>query len=181
MADYKEIPTNFENRAWVYAVMYHNVEIGIWDGHDIKLHDEDFNWDDVVELRIFDGVKELRYIRVGNDLRHRLIDDNNNSPYLTGEDDVYDIDYVMYGEKGSVRAEWTMLEEQRGKALYFPKSLEFKENATTIWLKVRNYLKYNELPTNEAPEKPPLEICDYRFMGFAYHSKETGKKEEVYL
>ena len=85
MLDYREILTNFEGmKAWVYVVMFHNVEIGSWDGRNIKLHDNDFDWENVLELRVFNKDKELRYIRVSDELKCRLIEeDDPNDEYNT--------------------------------------------------------------------------------------------------
>jgi CRISPR-associated protein (TIGR03984 family) len=183
MADYREIPGHFPGKAWVYIVMYHTVEIGLWDGRELNLRDADFSWEDILELRVFDWQKEMRYTRLGKELKLRIADDSGaaQGKLTQGKLTQFDVDYVMYGERAIPEGDWTALSEMRGKPLYFPKILQFNEGQTLLWLKVRNYLRYNKVPVTQAPDQPPLEVVDYRFTGFAYKAKGSNAKEEVRL
>jgi CRISPR-associated protein (TIGR03984 family) len=163
--------------AWAYAVMFHNVEIGLWNGDGINLHDNDFSWDNLAELRVFDAGSELRLARVGDGFRERYIDDKQELP-----EDAFtqDTAYLLYGENVGARDGFGVaLTEARGKELWFPKSFEFG-NIEAMRLKIRHYVRTNPIPTDRAPDKPGIEIYDFRFAGFEYWSK-ADKFEEVRL
>jgi CRISPR-associated protein (TIGR03984 family) len=184
--------------AWVYAVMFHNVEIGLWKGDSIILHDNDFCGDDLTELRVFDDKSELRLVRVGDGFRERYVPDEE----LPKETFTRDAAYFLYGENVGKRDNFGIaLTEARGKELWFPKSLDFG-NITAMRLKIRHYVRTNPIPTDKASDKPPcppasdpiqggiptdkapdkpgIEIYDFRFAGFEYWSK-NNKFEEVRL
>lgn len=173
----EEIKTYYAGKiAWVYAVMFHNVEIGLWKNDSVSLHDNDFNLDDLTELRVFDADSEFRLVRVGNGFRGRHIDDEK----LPEGTFTKDIAYSLYGERvGKSDNFGIALTETRGKELWFPKLLKFG-NITAMKLKIRHYIKTNPIPTDKAPGKPGLDIYDFRFAGFEYYSKEN-KFEEVRL
>jgi CRISPR-associated protein (TIGR03984 family) len=156
--------------------MFHNVEIGLWKDDSINLHDKDFNWGSLTELRVFDAESELRFVRVGDDLRERYLFDEK----LQKNEFTKDTAYSLYGESIGKSDDFGIaLTETRGKELWFPKSLEFG-NITAMRLKIRHYVRTNPIPTNKAPEAPGIEIYDFRFAGFEYRLK-ADKFEEVRL
>jgi CRISPR-associated protein (TIGR03984 family) len=157
--------------------MFDNVEIGLWKNDSISLHDEDFSWDNLVELRIFDAGSELRLVRVGDSFRERYIDDTEEFPKDAFPQDTA---YLLYGENVAKSAGFGIaLTEMRGKELWFPKSIEFGD-IKAMRLKIRHYIRTNPIPTDRAPDKPGIEICDFRFAGFEYLSK-ADEFEEVRL
>jgi CRISPR-associated protein (TIGR03984 family) len=163
--------------AWVYAVMFNNVEIGLWKNDGISLHDDDFSWDNLTELRVFDAGTELRLVRVGDSFRERYVDDEKE---LSQDTFTQDTAYFLYGENVGKRDKFGIaLTEIRGKELWFPKSLEFG-SVKTMRLKIRQYARTNLIPTDKAPDKPGIEIYDFRFVGFEYWSK-ANEFEEVRL
>jgi CRISPR-associated protein (TIGR03984 family) len=163
--------------AWLYAVMFHNVEIGLWKNDNISLHDNDFMWEDLTELRVFDDKSELRLVRVGDNFCERYISDNEK---LIENEFTQDTAYSLYGEYvGKRDAFGIALTETRGKELWFPKALEFGD-ITAMRLKIRHYVRTNSILTDKAPDKPGIEIYDFRFTGFEYRSK-ANEFEEVRL
>jgi len=177
------IKATFFSNAWAYTVMYHGVAIGTWRASEQKLdfcNEADFCWDDVLELRVFDttdGIhKELRFVRnEDGELLSRDSDKYNNNvdyeEYKTGDTAEYlvqDTHYLMYGTDATDGEDgWTILTEDRGGSVYFPKALDFKKDESIVmWLGIRNYLRFTE--------DLRLEVCDYAFMGF---KKGLGKQE----
>jgi CRISPR-associated protein (TIGR03984 family) len=157
--------------------MFDNVEIGLWKNDDISLHDDDFSWNNLTELRVFDASSELRLVRVGDSFRERYIDDEKELPENTFTQDTA---YFLYGENVGKRDNFGIaLTELRGKELWLPKSLEFG-HVKAMQLKIRHYVRTNPIPTDRAPDKPGIEIYDFRFAGFEYWST-AEKFEEVRL
>jgi CRISPR-associated protein (TIGR03984 family) len=158
--------------------MFHNVEIGLWKDNGISLHDNDFSWDSLVELRVFDANSEFRMVRAGAGFSERYIDDEEKLPKDTFTRDTA---YSLYGEDVDKSDNFGIaLTETRGKELWFPKSIEFGDNIVAMRLKIRHYGRTNPSPTDSAPDKPGIEIFDFRFAGFEYWS-QTDKFEEVRL
>jgi CRISPR-associated protein (TIGR03984 family) len=156
--------------------MFRSVEIGLWKNDSVGLHDNDFSWDVLTELRVFDAYSELRLVRAGDGFLERYVDDND----LPEGTFTKDAEYLLYGEKVGKRDGFGIaLTETRGKELWFPKSPEFG-SITAMRLKIRHYARTNPIPTDKAPDKPGIEIYDFRFAGFEYWSK-AGKFEEVRL
>jgi len=168
-------------KAWAYAVFFDAVAIGCWDGAQLVFH-QPIVYDDenVLELRVFDGSKELRCVRLPDgDLAERLMNDETGSPQ---DKDVSDLYYAVYGEKNDpVSDGWSERVEQRGGSLFFPADLDPKD--TNLWLKIRNYLSYVPVPVGEAGKgnddiefgKGTLSVTDYRFAGFFLDNE--GKQE----
>jgi CRISPR-associated protein (TIGR03984 family) len=157
--------------------MFHNVEIGIWKNNSINLRDNDFSWDNLTELRVFDADSELRLVRADDSFRERYIDDKE---VLQKNTFTRDTAYLLYGENvGECDGFGIALTETRGKELWFPKSLEFG-NLKAMRLKIRHYVRTNPISTDRAPDKPGIEIYDFRFAGFEYWSK-ADKFEEARL
>ena len=171
---FDEIKKRFPGKAWAYAVMYHGVGIGIWDGSEPVFHESvEFDNDCIMEMRVFDASSELRIIcgdGSGNP-KYRFISDAENS-------DCFDRDYICFGTDSKCEAGFTSLSEDRGGVLYFPKEIQLLERAV-LWLTIRNYMRYNAVDIDDrAAAKPPLEIYDYRFVGFKM-SHMTGDDKKV--
>ena len=167
------IEDTFLSKAWAYTVMYHGVAIGLWVDNALKFHESaEFDWKHVAELRVFNTERELRFVRGENNMllvRKRIGDE-----LIAGDgsvimyDDIRDCEYMMYGTDKHDDAEWTVLTEDRGGNVCFPKPLEFSNNEIVMWLGIRNYLRFTDDP-------PRLEVCDYVFTGF----KQGKNKKEV--
>ena len=152
------IKNAFNCEAWAYAVMYHGVAIGIWDGEDMIFHNSTgFNWDYVMELRVFNKEREMRLMRGENDvilLRDSDIYKNYN------DIEIRDTAYKMYGTGIRDAGEkWFALSEDRGGDLYFPKTNVFSGD-NNMWLGIRDYLIVTE--------DLRLEAIDFAFTGFKY-------------
>jgi hypothetical protein len=87
---------------------------------------------------------------------------------------------------------YTMLSEDRGGTIYFPKKLKFNQRVE-VKLGIKNFYRYNKVPVcpkgeafdfgMEALSKysgGPLEVCDYAYEGF-YVRKKPAKKGKVNL
>ena len=144
----------FPSKAWAYTVMHHGVAIGLWDGADLNFHPSaEFDWEDVTELRIFNPERELRFICTGGG--KLLVRDSKDIEFV----ELRDCEYVMYGTNPDpdIESGWTVLTEDRGGVVYFPKALSF-ESETVMWLGIRNYLRFTD--------DLRLIVCDYAFTGF---------------
>jgi len=171
-------------KAWAYAVMYHGVAIGIWDGNkgELKFHSSaGFDWDYVTELRVFNDEQELRFMLNENgEMLHR---DRKEFEKITKADDFHkDDSYLMYGsnvidEQDDDDPSWSVLTEDRGGKIYFPQRLSFgKDEQIQIWLKIRSFFKIVDRKTdNSEPSSIHLDVCDYAFTGFS----KGPEKEEV--
>ncbi|MDR2132080.1 MAG: hypothetical protein LBP30_01905 [Clostridiales Family XIII bacterium] len=166
--------------AWAYAVFYDSVRVGYWNGAKLRFHGIEFDEGNVQELRVFDANRELRYVRLPDDtLAERCLDDTGKTP------DASDLYYAVYGEKNTPAGVWTIRTEARGGELAIPAILD--EKRSDLFLKVRNYFQWNEVPVGRASEtgnaddgdiKPnvgALSFRDYRFVGFFTDGK--GKTE----
>ena len=168
MLEYEnKINNTFTGKAWAYKVMYHGVAIGLWDGKDVRFHDgAGFDWDYILELRIFNKEREIRIIRgEGGGLLFRdsglHIDSKRTHPRCTA--------YRMYGtDYDDINDKWIMLKEERGGGIYFPKVHDFNGDKI-MWLGICNYLRFTD--------DLRLEVCDYVFTGF----KRGNGKQEVAL
>jgi len=153
-------------KAWAYAVMYHGVALGIWDGDALNFHSSaDFGWEYVTELRVFNAMRELRFVRGEEGIL--LVRDSEHIAF----EETRDTAYLMYGTSANIDAgnrNWTILTEDRGGKVCFPKELKFGDE-TVMWLGIRNYLRFTE--------DLRLEVCDYAFTGF----KRDKNKQEVTL
>jgi CRISPR-associated protein (TIGR03984 family) len=174
MLDEAIIKQNFHNdkRAWAYIIMHHCVGIRIWDPttHSFKpklCSDELAN---IIEMRIFNSISELRIIVDGSPKIRYISDD--------GQTDFIDRDYLCFGAKAENKDGYTKLTDERGGVLCFPKRVEFSDN-TRLWLTVRNYTRFNDIDINNpVSNKPPFEIYDYRFVGFKY-GRAYGEDNKV--
>jgi CRISPR-associated protein (TIGR03984 family) len=166
-----DVKSKFDKSAWAYAVFYDRVQVGYWNGERLIFHDREFSENDMTEedgmteLRVFDGERELRYVRLPDDtLAARYIDDNGKAP------DVSDLYYAVYGEDAESTAGWTRRFETRGGDLWIPADLK----DANLYLKVRNYFKWNGVPVGRdgaddsdiKPNPGPLEFSDFRFASF---------------
>ena len=160
-------------KAWAYAVMYHGVAIGTWEDGAENFHTTiDFSWENVIELRVFNSERELRFVR-GEDGK-LLFRDSANIVC----DETRDTAYLMYGTSAQSKDGWTIFSEDRGGNVYFPKEITFDAkdgNAEVVmWLGIRNYLRFTE--------DLRLEVFDYAFTGFMQGLGNDGKyKQEVKL
>jgi len=168
-----KIKDAFNSSAWAYAVMYHGVAIGLWDGENSNLYfhpTAGFSWDYVSELRVFDQSRELRFVRDEND--NLCFRDSKGLEESISSSDKHDTSYLMYGTditpEESNGTRWSVLTEDRGGRLYFPKELSFT-GPILMWLNIRNYMQVVKSPTGSVR----LEVCDYAFTGFG---KGTDKK-----
>ena len=158
----KKINEAFPKIAWAYAVMCHKVAIGAWENGALNFHSTvDFNWENIIELRVFNSERELRFIR-GEDDKLLLRD----SDAIAADCEKRDTAYLMYGTSAHAEGDWTLLKEDRGGELYFPKGLEFENNQVVMWLGIRNYLRFTE--------DLRLEVFDYAFTGFMRGLNEKG-------
>ena len=165
----------FPGVSWAYAVMYHEVTIGLWNGDNFVFHDSvDFDWKHVMELRVFNKARELRFLRdEGGDVLTR---DSSEDIDANDEDiETRVATYRMYGtnDEGTstisdASDRWIALREDRGGDLYFPKTPSFKGDSV-MWLCIRSYLKVSS--------DLRLEIIDYAYTGF----KCGLDKEEVVI
>ena len=175
MSEYSNlIKQAFSSRAWAYSVMYHGVAIGVWDGNDVFFHKSaEFDWAYVTELRIFNNERELRFIR--NEDGVLLVRDNINIDMKNTEKQC--AAYLMYGTNAKPDGgdNWTVLTEERGGLVYFPKKKDdigFEKltdggDEIVLWLGIRNYLRFTD--------DLRLEVFDYSFTGF----KKGMDKREV--
>jgi len=156
-------------KSWAYAVEQHQVQIGVWDNGKLifrKGYDPKY----LLELRVFNG-REIRVVPDGADgflLRDSAALDNIN---------VFDDKYIIYGEKAKYEDGYTVLSEERGGRINFPKRIEFPPGKVELKLKVRQFCGYNEVPVLPKGEvevdegleisgRGALEIYDFAFMGF---------------
>jgi CRISPR-associated protein (TIGR03984 family) len=164
--------------AWAYAIFYDSVQLGYWNGTELRFHYATLNEGNVQELRVFNADKELRYVRLPDgSLAERFIDDTGKAP------DVSDLYYAVYGETNVREGDWTLRMEARGGQLAIPAVLD--EDNTDLFLKIRNYFQWEGVPVGKKEEyednsdiKPntgALSFQDYRFVGFFTDSE--GKTE----
>ncbi|PKM59976.1 MAG: hypothetical protein CVU99_10580 [Firmicutes bacterium HGW-Firmicutes-4] len=168
----------FPQKAWVYLVSLHQVQIGIWDGVNIKLKDG-CSPEHLLELRVFTNNREVRVMRVDEDL---LLRDSGDFDVQKAIEDKY----IMYGEKidgekqENYQNGYSALKENRGGVLWFPGRIA--ENFKNLKLGIRNFYCYNSIPVLEKGKpydaemgeigKGSLEFYDYAFTGFFYANDE---------
>jgi CRISPR-associated protein (TIGR03984 family) len=163
-----DIKSKFASTAWAYAVFYDKIQVGVWNGSGLLFHDRPFDEDDLVELRVFDSLRELRCVRLpSGELVSRFLDDSGKE--LTNRD-VSDLHYSVYGENSSSSNGWTRMTETRGGDLWFPAELKQK----FVYLKIRNYFLWSGIKAGKKgaddsglkPGQGALSFTDYRFVGF---------------
>ena len=181
MIDFDKIKDAFRGKAWAYIVMYHAVEIGVWDDNKLAFFSNEFDEDCCLELRVFDKDRELRFLHLP-DNSFALRDTAEYTPEQDKESS--EVRYIMYGYGETPISEnnWTALSETRGGKLYFPKKLDIGNDKIRMKLGVKNYYRYNEVPvgksdesyeTLENPGRGALEYYDYCLTGFYIGASET--------
>ena len=172
----EKIAKVFKGEACAYAVMYHGVGIGKWDGKEFNFHvSVEFDWDFVTELRVFSDVfgeeRELRFVRLEDGTLKERDSANINA------EQTKDVDYLLYGTSHRIEDDYTILSEDRGGKLYFPKEIQYEpleakqeDKEVITWLSIRNYLRFSE--------DLRLEVCDYAFTGFRQGRPQKENKDE---
>lgn len=154
----------FPGKAWAYSVEFDKVQIGVWNGSQLKFKDG-YSEDNLLELRVFNNKQELRVVRKNDGFVLR------DSLGISGE--TLDQHFFVYGTSVN-RTEngYSALNEQRGAELWFP--VEIKE---PVKLGIRNYYRFNPVPVLHpcgnaedgiVPGQGALEFFDYAYTGFYY-------------
>jgi CRISPR-associated protein (TIGR03984 family) len=174
--DYERIRSAFPGKAWAYAEQFDNVQIGRWDGEKLTFR-ETLQEDKVLELRVFDSCRELKF----------TLDkcrDTARYPEDGFIEELKNMRYFMYGERVDEQdGGYTKLREDRGGALWFPAKLVFPTEYIVLKLGIRRYIRYNPVPvlpshaTAYEDGLPPsgagaLEAVDYAYCGFFYADGE---------
>jgi hypothetical protein len=183
--DLDKIKDAFPCKAWAYAEGLDSVKIGKWNGNEKKLKfTESLAEEYLVELRIFDGKRELKF--TGDKCRDTAnYDGSDFIPELA------DVQYFMYGEKAEQQKGYTVLREDRGGAIIFPAELDFPsihnfpEGFIGLKLGVKNYVRYNRIPVLPKGEDfdfglgtsgaRAIEVVDYAYTGFFYADGKAVK------
>ncbi|UYO61634.1 CRISPR-associated protein Csx19 [Acetobacterium wieringae] len=169
-----KIKEGFPQKAWVYLVSQHQVQIGIWDGDKMNLKDG-YSPEYLLELRVFTNNREIRVVQAHEDF---LLRDSEDFDVQKAIEDKY----IMYGEKidgekqESYQDGYSALKEDRGGVLWFPGRIA--DNFKNLKLGIRNFYCYHPVPVlpngnsydAEMGEigKGSLEFFDYAFTGFFY-------------
>ena len=96
---------------------------------------DEFNVNNVKEIRMFSKIGELHLWKIGDEIKLRLRIDNKEGE----EVDIYQEEHFIWGTRASGNL---LQEEHRGMKIPFP--FDIDEKSLPITYQVRNYFKYND-------------------------------------
>lgn len=152
----------FSFPSYVYAVFYHGVALGRYENgvftirfgkeemqsnEEVRYPLEEFPWEYLQEVRLFDKTREVRLRRDGSRFVGRVIKDEIADKRSVSDEPVYCTDEVqkLWGEVKLSDQGWCLLESKRGTRIWVPVDLNVSRNDKWLGIRVRKYFSFPDL------------------------------------